>query len=73
MLKRQTKNGLLLYGRVLGYDLIKEQKYGSSFVRLVYVLKSQKAPTVWEFYFYKPGDRWFLANINFNDRFRHLR
>lgn len=73
MLKQQTKNGLPLYGKILGHELIKDEKFGSSIVRLVYALKSENAPTVWEFYFYKPKDSWFLATVVFNDQFGLLR
>jgi hypothetical protein len=73
MLKQQTQNGLPLYGKILGHELIKDEKFGSSIVRLVYTLKSEKAPTVWEFYFYKPKNSWFLATVIFNDQFGLLR
>jgi hypothetical protein len=42
-------------------------------VRLVYILRSEKHATVWEFHFYKPQASWFLANLNFNDQFGGLR
>ena len=73
LLKTQTQTGLPLYGKILGYDFIKEEDFGSSIVRLVYVLKSEKAPTTWELYFYRPKGSWFLANIIFNDQFSLLR
>jgi hypothetical protein len=73
LLKQQTQSGLPLYGTVLGYELISEEKFGNSITRLVYVLKSEKAPTTWELYFYKPKQSWFLANIIFNDQFSLLR
>ena len=73
LLKTQTQTGLPLYGKVLGYELIKEEKFGSTVVRLLYILKSEKGPTTWELYFYKPKESWFLVNINFNDQFALLR
>lgn len=72
MLKRQTTSGLPMYGKILGVELIREEKIGESIVRLVYVLRSEMAPTVWEFYFYRPKLDWFLANIIFNDEFKLL-
>lgn len=71
-LKQKTRTGLPLFGSVLGYELIHEEAIGNSLVRLVYVLKSEKHPTVWEFYFYKPRSGWFLTNIMFNDEFQLL-
>lgn len=70
MLKRQTSSGLPLYGNIVGLEKIRDEKIGNSIVRLVYVLKSELAPTIWEFYFYKPKNRWFLANVKFNDQFQ---
>ncbi len=72
MLKRQTTSGLPLYGRILGFEKIREERICESIIRLVYVLKSELAPTVWEFYFYRPNDNWFLANVIFNDQFQGL-
>jgi len=72
MLKTQTAGGLPMYGNILGFERIREEKLGTSIVRLVYILKSEKVPTVWEFYFYKPQTSWFLGNILFNDQFQLL-
>jgi hypothetical protein len=72
MLKTQTASGLPMFGKVLGFERITEEKFGTSIVRLVYVLKSEKGPTIWEFYFYKPQTNWFLANVLFNDQFQLL-
>lgn len=70
VLKRQTSSGLPMYGKINGIEKIRDEKIGSSIVRLVYVLKSEFHPTIWEFYFYKPKDTWFLANVIFNDEFQ---
>ncbi len=72
MLKRQTSSGLPMYGNIVGLEKIREEKIGKSIVRFVYVLKSEQAPTVWEFYFYKPKNNWLLAHVIFNDRFQSL-
>lgn len=69
VLKRQIDSALPLYGKILGFESIREEKFGTTIVRLVYVLKSEKAPTIWEFYYYKPKSEWFLANVMFNDQF----
>ena len=72
MIKTQTASGLPLYGDIVGFEKVRKEKIGSSIVRLVYILKSEKAPTVWELYFYKAESDWFLANIVFNDQFQLL-
>jgi len=71
-LKSQTEKLLPLYGTILGYELIQEENFGTSLVRLVYVVKQEKHATVWEFYFYKPRSFWFLSSIKFNDQFNSL-
>jgi len=72
-LKRQTGANLPVYGKALGYDLVLEKTFGTSVVRLLYVLKMEKHPIVWEFFFYRPKDKWFLANVGLNDEFNGLR
>ena len=72
LLMQQTQSGLASYGKVLGYEIVHEEPLGSSVVRLVYFLKSEKAPTTWEFYFYKPKSAWFIVNVTFNDQFQFL-
>ena len=72
LIKSQTESMLPLYGKIIGFELIQEEKFGTSIVRLVYVLKMEKVPTVWEFYFYKPKTTWFLGNLLFNDQFNLL-
>ena len=72
LLTKQTANGLPMYGNILGVELVREEKFGDTVVRLVYILKSEIAPTVWEFYFYKPKSEWFLGKMLFNDEFNLL-
>ncbi len=67
ILKRQTSTVLPLYGRILGFEKIKEEEIGKSIMRLVYILKLEMMPTAWEFYFYKPAGSWYLVNVKFND------
>ncbi len=69
-IKRRTSSSLLVYGDVLGYEKIAERAFGTSVVRLVYIMKTEKAPMVWVFNFYKPEEKWFLGNVEFNDQYR---
>lgn len=71
-MKRQTESGLLLLWKILGFELIREEKFGTAVVRLVYLLKLEKGPTVWELNFYKLKTAWFFANLMFNDQFNLL-
>jgi hypothetical protein len=69
---RQTQATLSPLGRVLGYDMLREEQFGGSLTRLVYVLRQERHPTLWEFYFYRPGNRWFIAELNFSQKFDAL-
>lgn len=68
-IRKQTEVALPPLGKVLGFDLIREEQFGASLVRLVFLLKSERHLTTWEFYFYKPKTVWFVAEINFSDKF----
>jgi hypothetical protein len=68
-IRKQTEAALPPLGKVLGFDLIREEPFGTSLVRLVYLLKSERHLTAWEFYFYKPKNAWFVAEVNFSDKF----
>jgi hypothetical protein len=71
-IQRQTQASLQPLGRVLGYDLVREEQFGQSLTRLVYLLKSERHLTLWELYYYRPGNRWFLAEVNFSQKFDAL-
>ncbi len=68
-LKQQTPALLAMNGAMLGHEFLTEESYGTSLVRLLYVVKSEKHPTIWQFFFYKPKDKWFIADLKFNDNF----
>jgi hypothetical protein len=71
-IRRSTEATLAPLGRMLGYELVREEAFGSSLTRLVYLLKSERHLTLWEFYFYRPGNRWFLAEVNLSEKFRDI-
>ena len=67
-LKSQLENGLRVYGRPVGYDLLEEKSFGPSLVRCVYIFRLEKYPLIWEFFFYKGTDRWLPIEVRFNDQ-----
>jgi hypothetical protein len=67
MMKQQTRDSMAANGKILGYELVKEERFGGSLVRLVYLLKSETVPTVWQFVFYKPKSEWLLLGVTFFD------
>lgn len=64
----QTKTALPRLGLILGHELVAEKSFGESVVRLAYLLKSEKQPSVWIFHFYRPAETWFLVSVNFGDQ-----
>ncbi len=69
VLKSQTKATLGAQGKLLGYEFIKQQKYGDCIIRLVYVLKSERVPFTLEFYFYKASSDWSFVNIKLSGEY----
>jgi hypothetical protein len=55
-----------------GFEQVEERVFGKSVVKLVYVLKLESHPLVWEFHFYKPKERWILARVGFDEDLRKL-
>jgi len=72
LLKRQTSTYLPMYGTLLGVEPLRKETIGTAIMRIVYIMKLEKNAVVWEFFFYKPRDSWYLANINLNDEFRSM-
>jgi len=68
--RTQQCQGLIdFHKRESRHEFVKEQKYGKSLVRLVYIMKSEQKPLTWEFYFYKANSDWEMVNFNFNDKY----
>ena len=67
-LKNQTKVLRSLYGRSLGYDRVSSRTFGDSVVHLLYIMKHEVNPIVWEFYYYRVSGRWILVKVRFDDQ-----
>jgi hypothetical protein len=65
--KQQTSQFFDTYGKLLGSELVIKQELGKSVVRLVYILKCEKMPVVWEFYYYKADKDWLLISLKSRD------
>ena len=72
MLKTQIKGALGLYGAHFGIEKVREKSYTPSIVRLVYVMKREHHFLVWNFYFYRPKDRWEASGVWFLDQVHAL-
>ena len=69
MLKSQTESALSIFGKALGFELYKQEKFGESLVRLTYVQRLERHPLVWKFWVYRPGSEWQVNAVVFNDQF----
>jgi hypothetical protein len=68
LVKTRTAELPAYYGELTGIEKVREEQYGQSVIRQVYLLKQEQHPTGWEFFFYKPENEWKLINIIFNDQ-----
>lgn len=66
--KSQTKMAMGLFGTPIGLEKVREENFSPSLKRLVYIQKFETFPVAWEFYFYKPKDKWVINTINFKDQ-----
>lgn len=67
-LKSQTRMAMGLYGTPIGIEKIREEDLSPSLKRIVYIQKFERYPVAWEFYFYKPKDKWMINTLNFRDQ-----
>ncbi len=62
-----------LFGVPVGFERLREDRFGESLLRLLYVAKYQQAPIMWEFFYYRPAGEWSLINVNIQRGFGLLR
>jgi len=59
-------------GKSLAVEQVKTEMISDTVLKIVYLEKFQKAPIVWNFYFYKPENEWFLNTFEWEDNIRIL-
>ena len=68
VIQAQTRTMLSLHGQPLNFERSSEEVFGSSIVRLVYIMKmTDRIPVIWELYYYLPDSSWELLRVQFND------
>ena len=70
LLKQQLASVTPLFGKMIGNEKISKENISPSLVRIVQVAKHEAHPIVWEFYFYKPKDKWIVSQAMFVDQFQ---
>ena len=72
MTKESTRTAFKLYGKIIDSEFITRQNYGNSIVKLIYIIKLESTPLIYEFYFYKATSDWKLVSIKFSDELDKL-
>jgi len=58
------------FGKTLGSELIVEKQVGKSLLKIVHIQKFERHILRWNFFFYKPNNKWVLNTFNFDDNIR---
>ena len=53
-------------GEALGYELLEEKQYGTTFLRYKYVVKYERKYVIWTFLLVRLKGPWLLHRVNFN-------
>ena len=72
VMKSQMSQVSTLYGSYLGYETISEEQLSPSLVRISALAKYEVHALTWEFYFYKPTNKWIISQATFVDRFQNV-
>ena len=54
------------WGQPLGVELVGQEAFGRSLLRVTYLLKYNVSGIAWYFYFYRLKDRWIISEFNFD-------
>jgi len=60
------------FGKAIGYELIKKERIGKSFLRYYYLHKFENHAIYWQIDFYKPREEWKINQIIFLDTLQTL-
>ena len=73
LLKQQVGMISTLFGKHIGVEEYSNELVTPSIKKIVKVEKFENHPVVWEFFFYKPNDKWIISKGTFNDQFGSLK
>ena len=62
----QVGTTLQRYGAPTGYEIVKDQKVGSSLVQMTFVVRYEKAPMRWLFIAYRAEKGWVVTDFKFD-------
>jgi hypothetical protein len=70
LLKQQVASITTLFGNMIGNETLSYEELSPSIIRIVQAAKHEVHPIIWEFYFYKPKDKWIVSQAMFVDQFQ---
>jgi hypothetical protein len=71
-LKMQQPMMAQRFGKSIGYEFIREDKIGTSLLRIVQIHRFEKHVMRWSFYFYRGSAGWVLDTFKTDDDIRQL-
>ena len=60
------------FDKSVGFEYIKTQRAGKSLIKHLYIQKFTYHAIRWQFFFYKPKDKWLVNAVMFDDRLEAL-
>ena len=72
VLKQHVSTFEILFGEYLDNEIIHTEEFSPSLIRIVHAAKYSNHPLIFEFYFYKPKDKWIVSQFVFADQFETI-
>lgn len=66
-LKNKLKNLVDLCGEYYGYEMLSDKTAGRNIKRVTFIVRYEREPIRFSFFFYKPKDKWQLNNFSFDE------
>jgi hypothetical protein len=63
----QTASMLQLYGRIVDWELMSEDKWSASYLERSYLMRAEKGPIFFKMHVYRSVSGWVIGNIYFTD------
>ncbi|OHB27214.1 MAG: hypothetical protein A2790_00680 [Phenylobacterium sp. RIFCSPHIGHO2_01_FULL_69_31] len=68
----QTDSMLKLYGKMIDWEMMSENKLSDSYVIRNYLVRTERGPVFFNFHLYHSPNGWVISNIYFTDILKNL-
>ncbi|HKP78055.1 MAG TPA: hypothetical protein VJU34_02900 [Phenylobacterium sp.] len=68
----QTASLLQLYGKIIDWEMMSEQKLSESYVIRNYLVRTERGPVFFNFHLYRSPGGWVISNVYFTDILKNL-